>query len=436
MAVTLIRLHETTVRGLCRLAFVVLGLAPLGVCAFLAVVALIPGYSRRQARSWEQQLAMVLGVTVKIDTVETMSPYRYRFPNIRFLHPESQRYIGELNQVMLGWDRDRWSLNIDHAIITPDQLWQASRLFHDWHVCRPDRERRRINIELEKLAIDDGQRSFVLSPMRAELMPDTEKWALKATFRSDQSGDSGQENSPSQLLVFRNHQPDSFSTEIQLRAESPIPLWLLATAWEVGEPSSFLQSMAEGLGNSQFTGIADARIKASGPTIYLTNAWIRNIDLGHVGSGTVPLVSGLGQLMLSQAILDSSGLRWAEGVLTSGPGRIDSRFLSSLSKHLGVRLNQQNVTEFQSFDQLSARFRMQPNALQFIGGMNEGAVMLDAHGALASRADPSGIPISELVYALASTPKATPMVRGAILWLPLDEQQRREASQVLRISRN
>jgi hypothetical protein len=437
MTGNLIRLHEATQRGLCRLAFLMLGLVPLGVCLVLSLLALTPGHAHRQARGWERRLALVLGFTVKIDSAECRAPFQYRFQNIRLLHPESQRNVGELKQLELRWESDRWRVRVEGARVSPDQLWQASRLFHDWHVCRPDTDRRRMLVEMERLAIEDGQRSWMLSKVRAEMLPDLEKWALKATFRPDDNAEIGQEDLTNQLLVFRNHHPDNSTTEIQLRAEIPIPLWIIETSVEPNEQASFLQSLARGLENSQFTGVMDARLRAAGPSVYLTNAWIRGIELGHLGAGTLPLVSGRGDLVLNQAILDSSGLRWAEGSIIAGPGRIDQRFLTSLGKHLGLELNQlQGTAEFLGFDQLSARFRLQPNALQLIGGTQGGGLIIDAHGALAVRKDTGALPITELIYALASTPKASPLVRSALLWLPLDEQQRRDTSQALRISRN
>lgn len=437
MTASLVRLHEATQRGLCRLAFIVLGLVPLGVCVMLTILAITPGHAHRQARGWERRLALVMGFTVKIDSAECRAPFHYHFQNIRLLHPESQRSIGELKRVELRWESDRWRVRAEGARVSSDQFWQAGRLFHDWHVCRPDTDRRRMHVELDQFAIENGDRSWLLSQVRAELLPDLEKWALKATFQPADNSRADHPEPNNQLLVFRNHQPDNSITEIQLRAESPVPLWLMETSAEPDEQVSFLQSLAQGLENSQFTGVIDARLRAGGPSFYLTNSWIRGLELGHLVAGTLPLVSGRGDLVLNQAILDSSGLRWAEGSIVVGPGRIDNRFLASLANHLGMEFNQQQVAaEFLGFDQLSARFRLQPNALQLIGGTQGGGVITDAHGAVVVRKDTGALPISELVYALASTPKASPLVRSALLWLPLDEQQRRETSQALRISRN
>lgn len=441
MTGNIIRLHEATQRGICRLAFIVLGLVPLSFCLSLVLMALAPGSARRQAAGWERRLALAVGFTVKIGAVDCRAPFLYRLDNIQFLHPESQRKVGGVSQLELRWERDRWRVSVTEGHMTCEQLWSASRLFHDWHVCRPDTQRPRALFEFERLIIEDNDRSWEMNNVKAELFPDLEKWALKATFDSDlangQANTQPQNQPPqNQLLVFRNHHPDHSTTEIQLRAESPVPLWLIEPSLESNEQTPMLRSVASGFSKGQFTGVVDARLRSFGPSIYLTNAKIRDIELGHLGSAALPLVSGRGDLVLNQAILDSNGLRWAEGAITAGPGRIDNRFMTSLADHLRMDLIQAGSAEFLGFDQLSVLFRVQPDAIQIIGAAPDGGLIHDAHGPLVSRSDTDAIPMTELIYALASTPKAAAMVRSALVWLPLNEDQRRETSQVLRISRN
>ncbi len=71
------QLHESTQRGLCRAAFLCLGVLPM-CCAFaLSVAQFVPAYQRSKASNWSDWLSARLGVAVQVAAVESLAPERF-----------------------------------------------------------------------------------------------------------------------------------------------------------------------------------------------------------------------------------------------------------------------------------------------------------------------------------------------------------------------
>jgi len=429
------RLHESTRRSLCRLAFAVLGIAPLLICLGLSANTLIPGYSQRQAVSWEHSLSQLSGLTIRIGSAQAMAPYHYQLEDIRLFHPETQRPMGSLKAMTVRRDMDRWAVQATRAEMNMEHFTECCRSIHHWYVCRPMSNRNRTTIALDELTITNVDQSTQLSNLLAEVIPEPDKWGLKASFSTGSDLDSRANPAVNEFILVRHHEPDKSVTELQLRAHSNLPLWLLAAGvWRTtaAQHDALLQPL---LAHSSFSGVVDFRFHAHGTSVYLTEAAIRQLDFGQLTLQPQALVSGSGSLLLSRAILESGGLQWAEGSIELGPGRMDHGFFQSLSQHLRWDVPRQNTTETIAFDRLAARFRIQPESFQCIGGLPDGTLIADAHGALARRLDPGAMPVSNLVHALAATPNSSLLVRKALVWLPLDDMQRRQTAQVLRIHR-
>lgn len=436
MAERTFRLHETTRKALCRAVFVLLGVLPLAICVCLSIAMYMPGYARWQASQWEKRLTRDYGISVQIGQIRSLSPYRYQIEAIELFHPESQCSMGSIGQVELFLAGGTWNARIAEAKLKADQCRELVRVVHDWYICRPLAQRSRATLQLDRLLIEDRDRTFLVANVNAELLPEATQWALQATFRSNTVEAQTEATSPNQLIVIRRHPMQSAATDVQLRVATALPLWLL----ESSQPSSLPtdQKLATGqlLESGQFTGVLDIRYTATQTNFYLTNVWINNLDMSLFDAGAFPLMSGRGNLFVNQAKVDSEGLQWAEGMFEMGPGRIDTKFFQSLSHHLQLKTTPQNPTQTTAFDRLVAHFRARPNALQLVGGAEGGGILIDGQGALAQRNDPSPVSISNLIHALASTPNSSQLVRSALVWLPLEEAQRRETAGVLRLSRN
>lgn len=423
-------LHESTRRNLCRLVFAVLGAAPLTVCLGLATLAMLPGFSERQAASWSASLSQLSGLSIRVNRAHALAPFSYRLEEVQLHHPESQDWMGSIQAMTLRWEHGRWSVQATSAEMSLTHFTKCCRAVHEWYVCRPLSDRKRAIIELGELNIVNADQSARLSKIVAEVIPELEQWGLKATFFAGPHQDANSNSGSNQLILVRRHAPDQSVTELQLRASSGVPLWLMAGRLERSlalDQESMLHPL---LSSGRFTGIADIRFHAQGTSVYLNDATLGQLDLGQLTWQTPGMVSGQGSLYLNHAKLESGGLKWAEGSLDIGPGRMDATFFRSLSHYLRWDVPQQNPTETLAFDRLTARFRIKPESIQCIGGLRDGTLISDSHGALARRLDESALPISHLVHALAATPGSSHLVRTALVWLPLDDVQRRETAQL------
>ena len=220
-------------------------------------------------------------------------------------------------------------------------------------------------------------------------------------------------------------------TEIQFRSETAIPCALLAS----------LDATARPLAGARFSGVIDLRLQNQSWKARFTNVEFANIDLGQATLDSPASITGLGTLFLNQAQFSPSQLDSAEGLLSIGPGRIATDFLVSIQRHLGIQLRQVQSVQTQAFDTASVAFHIRPRTVQLWGGMPDGIMLADAIGPLAARNAQTAIPVGNLVHALAAgrdgtSPEAlTRLVRTALVWLPIEDAQRQQASSVLRLSR-
>lgn len=433
------RIHESTQRGLCRLAFACLGVLPLIACVCISAATLLPGFTRWQAKSWEKQLAKHYGLATRIGQVQTLAPYRYHLEGIELYHPESQRLIGSIASANVRLDQGKWSLELTTAQLRVDQFSEGCRVIHDWYVCRPLAQRHRAAIAIDQLLIDAGDRSLKISSVEAELFPEPTKWTLQATFASDADSGDHQANpvpATNQLIVVRHHAAEEAATDVQLQAASRLPLWLFEASQDRLSHTASTRTTRQLLTSGQFIGALAVRYSARETNYLLTNSWITELDMSLFGSNVPSMISGRANLFVHQAKFTFDGLQCAEGMFQMGSGRMDARLFHSLSQQLELVTPRQNPTQSIAFDRVAAHFRIQPDVFQLVGGLEGGGMIVDAQGSLAARGDASAMPISNLIHALAAAPGSAQLVRSALVWLPLEEAQRRETSGILRISRN
>ncbi|MBX3423631.1 MAG: hypothetical protein KF752_18905 [Pirellulaceae bacterium] len=431
-----IRLHESTQRAICRASFVLLSLLPLALCLVWTVASYLPGYGQLQADRWQQRLAGMYGLTFRIDAVESLAPYRYRVTGVQLLHPETQAAIGQASSVDLHWEGGQWMASLTDMQVQLDQCLEACRIVHQWYMCRPGAQRYRATVTCKQLIIESAQQSQRIDDAVVQTFPETDKWGFKATFHHRDATEPKLPTKASQLLMVRRHDTNQSATELQLRAETPLPCWLL---WEFFQGPPSADSLPVGWPTLQpawLTGVLDVRYQSNSSSLYLSDVKISQLDLSRWAFNQSAVMSGRADLHIAQAKFGSLGLDWAEGRLEMGPGRIDASFLQSLGRYAQIQLPQSDLAvDSVSFDRLAAAFRIQPQQIQLLGQLSpSGCILQDARGPLAARLDPAPIPLTNLVYAIGAGHPA--LARQALVWLPLEERQRQQASAALRISRN
>jgi hypothetical protein len=422
-------LHESTQRSLCRLGFVLLGLAPLLLCGYLSIAACIPGYHRRQAAKWEKELEKTFGLTFRIGEAHELAPIRFRLDNVEVSHPETQKLIGKVRSIHLeSGANDSWNIRLETPQLELDQIAAGSRLFHQFYVSRGQSIHQRTTIQSDGMLINDGNHPLDLSALSIQVLPDVDRWELSASFKISTAPVKQLVNlQPTQqcALTIRKHPA---ATDLGLTIPSPfqLPCSALAKLLELTKADSPLAGNLVAQ-SSQFSGAFYAKFHDQKVDYHLANATISQIDMGRLSRGTESLLSGVGKLTIITAELSSTQLERASGYLELGPGHIDSRFLQSLGTYLGFALPRQQPLGLVGFNRTLLRFAIQPKSIKIDGGLEDG------HGVLALRTDESALPIISLVHALAFNPqnpsipsRISPLVRQALVWLPLDEDQRQQ----------
>ena len=107
------QLHESSQRGLCRAAFVLLGVGPLLLVIGFSIVQFIPAYQENRAQAWSTWLSGRLGVDVQIAAIESLAPERFVLHGLRLSHPESRASLGRIRSVGISRKAAMWSIQLD-----------------------------------------------------------------------------------------------------------------------------------------------------------------------------------------------------------------------------------------------------------------------------------------------------------------------------------
>ena len=106
-------MHESSQRGLCRAAFVLLGVIPLIFVIGLSIAQFIPAYQSRRAAHWSAWLSTRLGVQVQIAAVESLAPERYVLHGLKISHPESRAALGRVRSVAVDRSGTGWKVKLN-----------------------------------------------------------------------------------------------------------------------------------------------------------------------------------------------------------------------------------------------------------------------------------------------------------------------------------
>ncbi len=430
-----ITIHESTQRSLTRLAFLMVGAAPLFFCIYLCIATFIPGYSRRQAVGWERELSSRLGAPVQIDEAFSLSPMSYRLKDIRIKLPDSQGILGTIDSADVQWDpRGFWSVALVKPTMQLDRLGWLTQLVGQMSQTSGGLKslNSKVLLRCDQLQLDDAVETISLKDFSMRLIPHRNAIWLGSEFKITTNNKTSADYS--ELVAELDRAPESTSAKLKLTIKSPVTCSSLAKALNL--PTS--PALTQALQQSQFSGTFDLRHSSLETSYYFTDSTIRQFDIAQYSGGPSAVLSGTGTLHIRQAMLKSFQLEWLQGNLELGPGRIDAAVLESLSRNLNIQLTRQ-IAGSVGFDRLSANFIVQPEDLRLYGNPSEGGALLrDGHGVLAWKRDTTTLPLISLVHGLlpppdqpAFTSRTAPLVRTALIWLPLEENQRKQAELVI-----
>lgn len=409
------QLHESTRRGLCRLAFVLLGLAPLLLCLALCVAEFLPSYHRSRASQWESWLSSQLGVTVEIASVENLSPQRYALHGVRFTHPETKGTIGRATKVDVFSAQEQLHVHLQGTEIESRDLAAAWKMTHDWFLCRPALHIKPIVLKMDSLTVHGLAQETRLHHIALHLQPQSEALQLDIRFHSTAS--IATEQTQSKLAIRRNHQASRLGTTIELNAMSPLPCPLL----------SGLVPALDRLGsNATFVGSVQLELLASTWSAAVSKAEFQQVDFAQLTRDTSTAMTGIGTIQVERAQLVQDRMRSMLVTANVGPGRINNTFLQAIERHLefDAREATSGSVALQTFDQAALSLYLDHEGLVIVGQIQ------DQLGSLATRTTDkwkreNTLELQRIIDVLNPS---TAAARNAFAWLPMDEPVERTAS--------
>ncbi|MCA9190259.1 MAG: hypothetical protein KDB03_00800 [Planctomycetales bacterium] len=422
------QLHQSTRRGLYKLAFIAAGFLPLATAVAYCLLQSSSTFQGWQLRRWTQPLSAQLGVEVQIQQVRSRTPFHHQLSGLKLYHPETKEFIGEVHTADVRFESRRWQILLSDCRWQKSQLATSWRMIHDWFLCRTGEHTQAADVTLNQLAFvsEDADESF-LRNIQVELRPRKEHVVVELHFQQGPLTEDNPSPAASQIFVKRNHAPQHLSTELQLiTGTKPIPCELLSPLW---------RGLAELGPHTEFQGALDLRVQDSQWHATLKNCQLRNINFGQLTGVSNAVMTGFGHISLNEAHLTNEGLESALGGLVAEDGRISSQLLRNMSE-LGLLDHSakiENPISDLSFETASVIFSIRPDKFQLAGDQNNsGAVLCDARGLLAARGIQhwdEALPLEQLpqllfgrIQALSQT--SPPLIESdsaqrLLRWLPL-----------------
>lgn len=427
------RLHESTSRALCRLAFIALGVVPVMACLGASSIQLLPHYQQWRASVWEQRLSSLLGFTVHIGSLDEPSPTQATLRGIRLLHPESKASFARAETVEIALYRGQWLVRVQQAELEGRQLGEHWQLLHESLLCRPRSSACDAHLEFDQVQLHSREGLQRVHDVSLKVSPNVEKTCLWLDFHvgEDLPDDSAQTQitaEPIRLSLIRSHQEQHRATKGQLRTASHrLPCRLLRPFWQD----------AEGFGSAAtVTGVLDWYSTAEHwrVTVPESGLLFEQVDFERLTWNAPAEVSGSGKLRLTDVVITERGVQQLSGVARVGLGRINKRLLLDAETHLGLQLQpsvRQQATREIAFEDACLGFEISPAYLRLagllpVGGVQTDGLLLDANGIIA-RAPYSTWPLTHLVKAVDRAPAENQQVPAGLLartllaWLPLEE---------------
>ena len=419
------QLHESTRRALCRLAFVLLGLAPLLFCLSLCVAEFLPSHHRWRAARWENWLSSQLGITVDVSSVENLSPDRYALHGVRLIHPETNATLGRAIKVDIVSTQGKWHVRLEGTELESRDLAAAWKMTHDWILCRPALHSKPVVLNMDKLTIHGLTQETMLTNITMQSSPQAESLQLDVNFHLAQASDgqrsrtlaAAMEQTPSRVTIRRNHQASRLSTVIELDTATPLPCSAL---------SSLIPAIDRLGGATTFTGYLQLELLADSWTSSLSKAEFQHIDFAQLTRNTHANITGMGTIRVDEAQLKKQRIEYAHVTANVELGRINNEFLQAMGRYLDVDIREagSETVADQAFDRANASMWIHPQGLALVGEIR------DQSGSLAARPENKWnmeniLALERIVDVLNPS---TSTARSAFAWLPIESPATQTAS--------
>ncbi|HEX4145367.1 MAG TPA: hypothetical protein VHY91_17815 [Pirellulales bacterium] len=386
--------HETTLRGLCRLAFGLLVVVP--TCAVLS--AIVWCHCPLSVEYYRRALAEQLALDVRLDRVSFPRPSVTRFQGLSLADPETNRPLAEFPELVWQTSGQTSSVHCPRAELMDsgrldlltELVARRLRLFAGAPAV--------VEIDAEQLTLHlaDGGAPQTLTQVRGRLHGPPGKPPADGA-RSEPQGTvefhlaDQEKGAPARVTFYRTRSPSRATTSMKIdTGPTALParlVELFCPGWETwGSESTFCgelwwQQRADGLAGE-------------------VSGTIAGVDLDKlVSSRSEHRLSGLAEVELEKARFQRGRLLDAVGSVHAGPGLVRRSLLAAAAIQLHFTGNNPAAAwnDLAPYDEMAFHFAIDERGLRIQGlcSQSPGAVLMGrVHGQLLGEpAGPLGEPI-------------------------------------------
>jgi len=340
--------HESTRRGVFRLAFVVLAILPTFGLAGWTAMRHLPSYTA----AFEQTIAEHTGLTVSLKTVEHPRPGETRLVQLELRDPESGLLIARAERALIrSADDGQLYIHLDGAKL------EAGGLAEAWHALDL-RLRRQVgelphghaHLTADHFTTHAGENPVVLHDVKVDVDCRAVGTEMRMTFRTTEAAGAGEVL----LRVVRDRRTIPPTSGFELHSEdAPLPCALAEPLWKA---APWFGPQAQFIGQVEAADSADGSWKSKIVGRFL------EVDLkSAIEMHFPPRLRGTAEIVLEEAWLDGDRLTSAKGTITAGPGSIGRDLVERSSRALHLLQNENRLaamTELSRFESLACAFEV------------------------------------------------------------------------------
>ncbi|NLF71173.1 MAG: hypothetical protein GX575_19250 [Candidatus Anammoximicrobium sp.] len=390
-------MHDRTRRWLCRLGFLLLGVAPtLGVVTWITVVR-SPAYVAACKAECEDRLSAALGLAVSVEQMHRLLQGVTLLDGVVLTEPETDSPIARIRHLEFGRRDGRWIVLASQPEIEGPQVWRLWESLHE----RVLRVYPAAGAEAEFYANEmtirqaDGQTATTLTDVRSQLTTTDAGPQATIEFRDV----ALQMSEPAQLRITRNRQVRPPATRWALNTRS--------TALPCAVLADYLQTLRTLGEQATFQGTIEAMPAAEGWEGEIVGRF-RDVDLDRVTQCLKHKLSGSAEILFRRATFRAGRLIDAAGDVTCNGGVVSRSLLYQANKSLGLvadsRLLTPQANALLLFRELKLGFTLDKDGIQIAGqcpSASPGVVMTDEDGPLLSNQSRDAVQVTALVRTLA-----------------------------------
>lgn len=383
---------------LCRVAFLLLGVAPMAAigswCAWR--------HSETYLRQAEQDLGHRLGLTVSVRGLSHPRPGVLVYQGLQLIDPETGRALFRCRRLdvrsacLPSGDGPELTMQVEKPELESRGLEELGRLVQQAMQGRLGLRDPHCSFTTDEVHLVAGGTTQTLIDVQGSMNSITGGVQAELTFRLPKMNMP----EPARIRLGRNRQiaPPAGGFEFST-GDVKLPCNLLA----LGLPE-FQRAGA----NSRFSGYVWANQNLGGWQGEMVGEW-SNLDLGELLGDTSPhKLTGPAQVYLQCVRFRDGRMEEAAGTISAGPGVVSRSLINSAVERLALTRGAEPNTpgEFVPYEQLSTAFLLNSKGLQLQGrcsGVGPGSILIDRYCRLLGDPVMQPKPVSALLQMLVST---------------------------------